>query len=143
VTIPAAGPIDGIAVNPYLLGTPIVASLDPLVVSEGGLVCFQLLSGETTVIGADATFTYTIDGTVQADQTDACIGLPDMLGDTVTIEVSAAGLTRSFTLPVMHQDAAMALVDDAWLTPRPMPQLGDRALLVRGLPTLSLPSSGI
>lgn len=144
VEVPVAGPVDDIVVNPYLLGTPILPSTDPLRVEEGGLLCFDLLSEERVVIGSGATFTYRIDGTATTESdTLGCVGLPEMLGDTVTVEVSAAGLTRTFVAGVEARTDTMALVSSGPVVLPTYGELGERARGLRGLPILVSSPLGI
>jgi hypothetical protein len=140
VAVPAAGAIDDIVVNPFLLGTMILPSVDPLRVEEGGILCFDLLSSDRVVIGSDATCTYRIDGVlVDGSDTFGCVGMPEMLGDTVTVEVSAAGLTRTFVAGVEPRTDTMALVSSGSFVLPTYGQLGERATRLRGLPVRDLP----
>jgi hypothetical protein len=144
VAVPAAGAIDDIVVNPFLLGTMVLPSVDPLRVEEGGILCFDLLSAERVVIGADATFTYRIDGAlVDGSDTLGCVGMPEMLGESVTVEVSAASLTRTFVAGVDARTDTMALVSSGPLVLPTHGELGERARGLRGLPVLTASGLGI
>jgi hypothetical protein len=144
VAIPVAGAIDDIVVNPFLLGTMVLPSADPLRVEEGGILCFDLLSGERVVIGSDSSFTYRIDGVlVDGSDTLGCVGMPEALGETVTVEVSAAGLTRTFVAGVEPRPDPMALVSSGAVVLPTYGELGERARGLRGLPVLGASGLGI
>ncbi|MBX7191658.1 MAG: hypothetical protein K1X94_06355 [Sandaracinaceae bacterium] len=142
LTVPAAGTIDDIGVNPFLLDQEIVPSLEPLEVNSGGVICFDLLWHERAVVGADEAFTYRVDGVAQeGTDTVGCLGLPDLATATVTIEVTAAGLTRTFTAAVVRNDPSMALSGPLTLPQRGA--FGERASLLRGLELPVLSPRGI
>jgi hypothetical protein len=144
VPVPIAGPVDDIALNTALVPEE---DLDPLTVREGGFLCFDLLSRGATVVGHAETFVFRVDGVAQpaedGEGLGGCLALPETLGATVTIEVAAAGVTRSFTAQV-ESSSGMALVDGSpFSLVRRIGSFGDRAARVRGLDLDILSARGI
>ncbi|MBN8610475.1 MAG: hypothetical protein J0L92_07825 [Deltaproteobacteria bacterium] len=141
VEIPVAPAIDGIAINPYFLGSQAIESLEPLRVYEGGVVCFDFLWGERAVVGVEEAFTYVIAGErEEGDTTAPCLVVPAGSTGTLQIEVSVAGITRSFSAEVLPSEGSMSLVSDEpfTLSAPSRGAFGERASLLRGL---ALPTS--
>jgi len=141
VQVPVAGPIDDIEVSPIPVG---LENLEPLRAMEGGTLCFDLLSGGATVVGADLVFAYRInDGPPDATQTSPCVGLPRGIVGVVSIEVTAGGVTREFQAMVAPATTGMSLVDgDTLMLPR-WGSHGERASLLRGLSLDHLAPAGL
>jgi hypothetical protein len=69
--------------------------------------------------------------------------MPEALGETVTVEVSAAGLTRTFVAGVEPRTDTMALVSSGAVVLPTYGELGERARGLRGLPVLGASGLGI
>ncbi len=148
VEVPVVSAVDDIAINPYFLGADNIESLEPLRVREGAVLCFDLLAGERTVVGIEETFTFVVDGEPgEGDSTLPCIGVPGVDATrTLQIELTIAGLTRTFTAEVLDaEDTSMSLVSDGPITIAQPSRggLGERASVLRGIDIPVLVSGAI